>query len=117
MCTLESNVNKTELLQNTNLLSNISYQNKSWSVSSRKLKYQKTIIQQELKATSERLKHQKRLSEQRTLNKRFAMNPKSVYRQMKGDIKSSQKIILKEDVEFYWKYLWSKEVIHNDKVP
>ena len=45
------------------------------------------------------------------------MNPKSVYRQMKGDIKSSKKIILKEDVESYWKDLWSKEVIHNDKVP
>ena len=51
------------------------------------MNYQKTMLQHDLKATSERLKYQKRLSERRTLNKRFAMNPKSVYRQMKGDNK------------------------------
>ena len=36
---------------------------------------------------------------------------------MKGDNKSAEKIPLKEDVESYWKELWSKEVIHNDKAP
>ena len=87
------------------------------SVGSRNINYQKTVLQQELKATSERLKYQKRLSERRTLNKRLTMNPKSVYRQMKGDNKSAKKIPLKEDVESYWKELWSKEVIHNDKAP
>ena len=57
------------------------------SVSSRNMNYQKTMLQQELKATNERLKYQKRLSERRTSNKHFAMNPKSVYRQMKRDNK------------------------------
>ena len=75
------------------------------------------MLQQELKATSESLKYQKRLSERRTLNKRFAMNPKSVYRQMKRDNKSVKKIPLKEDAESYRKELLSKEVIHNDKAP
>ena len=45
------------------------------------------------------------------------MNPKSVYRKMKGDNKSAKKIPLKEDVESYWQELWSKEVIPNDKAP
>ena len=67
------------------------------------------MFQQELKATSERLKYQKRLSEHRPLNERFPMNPKSVYRQMKEDNRSAKKIPLKEDVESYWKQLWSKE--------
>ena len=75
------------------------------------------MFQQKLKATNERLKYQKRLSEQKTLNKRFAMNPKSLYRQMKGDNKSAKKIPVKKDVESYWKELWSKKVIHNDKAP
>ena len=79
------------------------------SVSSGNINYQKTMLQQELKARSERLKYQKQLSERRTLKKRFAMNPKSVYRQMKGDNKSAKKIPLKEDVESYWKELWSVE--------
>ena len=34
---------------------------------------------------------------------------------MKGDNKLAKTIPLKEDVESYWKQLWSKEVIHNDK--
>ena len=38
-------------------------QKKYGSVSSRNMNYQKTMFQQELKATSERLKYQKRLSE------------------------------------------------------
>ena len=90
-------------------------QKKYGSVSSGNINYQKTMLQQELKARSERLKYQKQLSERRTLKKRFAMNPKSVYRQMKGDNKSAKKIPLKEDVESYWKELRSKEVINNDK--
>ena len=45
------------------------------------------------------------------------MNPKSVYKLMKGDNKPVKKIPLKEDVESYWTELWSKEVIHNDKAP
>ena len=61
-------------------------QKKYRSVSSRNMNYQKTMLQQELKAASERLKYQKRLLERRT-NKRFAMNPKSVYRQIKRDNK------------------------------
>ena len=36
------------------------------------------------------------------------MNPKSVYRKMKGDNKSAKKIPLKEDVESYWQELWLK---------
>ncbi|XP_057310291.1 uncharacterized protein LOC130648267 [Hydractinia symbiolongicarpus] len=79
------------------------------------MNYQKTMLQQELKATSERLKYQKRLSERRTLNKHFAKNPKLVYRQMKGDYNSAKDIPPKEDVESYWKELWSKQVMHNDK--
>ena len=75
------------------------------------------MLQQELKATSKRLKYQKRLSEHRPLNERFPMNPKSVYRQMKEDNRSAKKIPLKEDVESYWKELWSKEVIPIDKAP
>ena len=72
------------------------------------MNYQKAMLQQELKAASQRLKYQKRLSEWRTLDKYFAMNPKSVYRQMKGDNKSAKKIPLKEDVESYWQELWLK---------
>ena len=43
-------------------------------VSTRNMNYHKTVFQQKLKATNERLKYQKRLSERKTLNKRFAMN-------------------------------------------
>ena len=52
----------------------------------------KKILQQELKATSKRLKYQKRLSARRTLNKGFAMNPKSMCRKMKGNKRSAKKI-------------------------
>ena len=88
-------------------------QKKYGSVNSRNMNYQKATLQQELKTTSKRSKYQKRLSVQRTLNKRFAMNPKSTYRKMKRDNKPAKKIPLKEDVESYWKKLCSKEVIHN----
>ena len=44
-------------------------------VSTRNMNYHETVFQQKLKATNERLKYQKRLSERKTLNKRFAMNP------------------------------------------
>ena len=57
------------------------------------MNYQKKkILQQELKATSKRLKYQKRLSARRTLSKGFAMNPKSVCRKMKGNKRSAKKI-------------------------
>ena len=67
-------------------------QKKYGKTSSRNMNYQKTILQQELRATSKHLKYQKRLSERRTLNKGFAMNPKSVCRKMKGNKRSAKKI-------------------------
>ena len=64
------------------------------------------ITKQKLNAKSEKLKYHKKLYEQKTINRNFSCDPKSVYRTMKGSRITTEKIPAKYEVETFWKNIW-----------
>ena len=71
------------------------------------------MLKQDLKSKSGRLKYEKRLASRKSLNKKFATNPKHVYRSMKGSNVIPNKIPEKTDVEEFWKNIWNVETKFN----
>ena len=67
------------------------------------------MLKQDLKSKSGRLKYEKRLASRKSLNKKFATNPKHVYRSRKGSNIIANKIPEKTDVEEFWKNIWNVE--------
>ena len=63
------------------------------------------IMKQKLKAKSEKSKY-KKLYERKTINQNFSCNPKSVFRTMKGNHITAEKIPTKYEVETFWKNIW-----------
>ena len=59
-----------------------------------------------MKAKSEKLKYHKKLYERKTINRNFSCNPKNVYRTMKGNRITAEKISTKYEVETFWKSIW-----------
>ena len=64
------------------------------------------IKKQKLKAKSEKLKYRKKLYERKTVNRNSSCDPKSVYRTMKGNRMTAEKIPTKYEVETFWKNIW-----------
>ena len=52
----------------------------------RTLEYNLKILKQDLKATSKKLSYQSKLNERKSINKKFSINPKNVYRKFWKDI-------------------------------
>ena len=73
------------------------------------------LLKQDLKSKSEKLKHEKRLSERKRINNQFFKSPKQVYRSMKGNNIIVEKLPEKEAVEKFQKDVWQNEVSFNDK--
>ena len=73
------------------------------------LSYELTMLKQDLKSNSGKLKYEKGLASRKSLNKKFATNPKHVYRSMKGSNIIATKIPEKADVEEFWKNIWNVE--------
>ena len=57
-----------------------------------------SVLKQELKS-----KVEKRIAERKRISNQFFYNPQNVYRPMKGDAISIEKVPTKEDVESFWK--------------
>ena len=81
----------------------------------RTLETKLALLKQDLRSKSEKLKHEKRISERKRTNNRFFKSPKQVYRSMKGNNIIVEKLPEKEAVEKFWKDVWQKEASFNDK--
>ena len=46
---------------------------------------------------------------------KFALNPKTIYRKLKGESSNITEIPPKEDVESFWRNIWGKHTMHNDQ--
>ena len=62
-------------------------------------------MKQKLKAKSKKSEH-KKLYEGKSINQNFSCNPKSVFRTMKGNHITAEKIPIKYEVETFWKNIW-----------
>ena len=67
------------------------------------LSYKLIMLKQDLKSKSGKLKYEIRLASRKSLNEKFATNPKHVYHSMKGSNIIATKIPEKANVEEYWK--------------
>ena len=65
-------------------------------------------MKQELKATSSKIRYQEKKFECNRINRKFTYNTKSVYRDFKNDKTEIETIPPKEDIEKYWKDIWTK---------
>ena len=81
----------------------------------RTLETKLALLKQDLRSKSEKLKHEKRISERKRINNRFFKSPKQVYRSMKGNNIIVEKLPRKEAVEKFWKDVWQNEASFNDK--
>ena len=70
------------------------------------LTYHIKCLKQELKATSSRLNHQKKVSERKRINKLFSTNPRSVYRSFKAGNTEIKVAPTPEEIEDYWNDIW-----------
>ena len=73
------------------------------------LQFKLSILYQNLKAKSTKLKYNKRRIERKSINNKFRKNPKAVYRSMKGNDISATEISTTEDMNSFWKNIWGKE--------
>ena len=73
------------------------------------LQFKLSILYQNLKARSTKLKYNKRRIERKSINNKFRKNPKAVYRSMKGNNLNATEIPTTEDMESFWKNIWGKE--------
>ena len=73
------------------------------------LQFKLSILYQNLKAKSTKLKYNKRPIERKSINTKFRKNPKSVYRNMKGSNISATEIRTTEDIQSFSKNTWGKE--------
>ena len=64
------------------------------------------IAKQKLKSKSEKLSYHKKLYERKTINRNFICDPKSVYRTIKGNRITAEKIPTNYEVKTFWKNIW-----------
>ena len=79
------------------------------------LQFKLKIHQQELKATTEKMRYQKRLNERKFINKKFHTNPKVIYRQFKGESIKIMDPPAKEEIGDFWKGIWCEEKEFNSE--
>ena len=77
------------------------------------LNFNLTLLKQKLKATSTKLKWQKKKYEKQVINNKFNTNPKSVYRDFKGNNITLTNLPAKNEVENFWKGIWATETNFN----
>ena len=66
-----------------------------------------TMLKQDSKSKTEKLKYQKKIIERKKINKLFYKDPKKVYRTMKGSAITPKCIPSKQNVETFWKGIWN----------
>ena len=73
------------------------------------LQFKLSILYQNLKAKSTKLKYNKRCIKRKSINNKFRKNSKAVYRSKKGNNINATEIPTTEDIESFWKNIWGKE--------
>ena len=79
------------------------------------LQFKLSILYQNLKPKSTKLKYNKRRIERKSINNKFSKNPKAVYRSMKGNNINATEILATEETESFWKNIWGKELNFHNK--
>ena len=67
------------------------------------LEFKCTMLKQDLKSKTEKLKYQKEIIERQEINKLFYKDPKKVYTTMKESTITPKSIPSKQNVETFWK--------------
>ena len=71
------------------------------------LQFKFTMLKQDLKSKTAKLRYQKKIIERKKINKQFYKDPKKVYRTMKGWTVTPKSISSKQNVEIFWKGIWN----------
>ena len=82
------------------------YRKKLGNTTLRLFEYKSTILKQELKSKSEKLKYQKKLIERKRINRIFQTNPTKVFRSFKENLVILKTMPSQENVEAFWKGIW-----------
>ena len=82
------------------------FRKKPGNTTLRLFEYKSTILKQELKSKSEKLKYQKKLIERKRINMIFQTNPKKVFRSFKENSVILKAMPSQENVETFWKGIW-----------
>ena len=77
------------------------------------LNHKLQLLRHNLRATAETLKFKQKQNARKSINYRFSIDAKSVYRSMKGENVIINKSPAREDVETYWQKIWSKTTQYN----
>ena len=83
----------------------------------RTLEYNLKILEQDLKATSKKLSYQSKLNEEKSINKKFSINPKNVYPKFRGGNIEIKEVPTGEEIEIFWKDIWGKQFDFNPCTP
>ena len=67
-----------------------------------------TLLKQDLKATSEKLRYKNKLLQRKGIKNQFNRNPKSVYCQIRGYNTAIRVPPNQNDVETFWRKIWGK---------
>ena len=73
------------------------------------LQFKLTLLKQDLKATSIKLKRLKKNHLRQVIDSKFSSNTKSVYPDFKGSSITVNETPTKNEVEEFWKSIWEKE--------
>ena len=73
------------------------------------LQFKLSILYQNLKAKSTKLKYNKWHIKCKSINSKFCKNPKAVYKSMKGNNINTTEILTTEDIESFWKNIWGNK--------
>ena len=71
------------------------------NIKQRTLDYKLILLKHDLKAKLEKMKHHKNMTETKRLNRKFAYDPKSVYRSMKGNTIEVKDMPTKDDIQAF----------------
>ena len=104
-CRRSNNFTRHQLIVRENL------HRKFGNTKSSNLQSKLNILKQELQATSSKIRYQEKKFERNRTN---SYNPKNVYRDFKNDKTEIKTIPPKEDIEKYWKDIWTKTAPFND---
>ena len=83
------------------------YSKKLGNTKLRTLTYKTTVLKQELKSKSEKVKYQKKQMERKRINATFNKNPKKIYRSFKEKGVTIKTPPAKDEIETFWKGIWN----------
>ena len=63
------------------------------------------------------MKNHKNMIQIKRLNRKFACDPKSVSRSMKGNTIEVKDMLTKDEIQAFWKSLWNIKIDYSTNVP